>query len=146
MIVIDTIYSKKTNFIKFNNFPNKYVKLLKRTALIVLKCEKIKKYYLNFIIIDDNDMKKINFFYKKKKKKTDIISFLLIPKYFIGDIYISKEYTKKQAKKNKILWKYELSYLVIHGILHFCGYTDYDYNSMKKMFKRQDVLFNSIFN
>jgi probable rRNA maturation factor len=146
MIVIDNIYNRKINFIKFNNFPNKYIKLLKKTVLAVLKSEKIKKYYLNFIIINDNNMKKINFFYRGKKEKTDIISFLLIPKYFVGDIYISKQYTMKQAKNKKKSWEHELNYLIIHGILHFCGYTDYDYNNMKKMFEKQDILFNSIIN
>jgi probable rRNA maturation factor len=133
------------NFIDFINFPKEYVKTLKQAAELALKSEKKKKYQINFIMVSDEDIKKLNIKYRKVKRITDIISFLIIPEFFAGDIYISKKRTQKQAKKYGNSWQQELEYLVIHGVLHLCGYTDYDVENKSKMFAKQDKIFQCLF-
>jgi probable rRNA maturation factor len=130
--------------IYFINFPNNYVQCLKQVATVVLKLERIKLCKLNCIIITDSEMIQLNKSYMNANYITDVISFLLIPKLFIGEIYISKIYSQKQAKYYKNTWKEELAYLMIHGILHLCGYKDYNYIDKTNMFNKQDKLFKFI--
>jgi probable rRNA maturation factor len=63
----------------------------------------------------------------------------------MGDIYISRKRSQRQAGKYSNTWQRELAYLIIHGILHLCGYTDYDDLSKAKMFAKQDKIFKCLF-
>jgi probable rRNA maturation factor len=137
--------NKRDNFINFVNFPKQCLKILKMAADLTLKSEKKKKYQVNFVMISDKEIRKLNFKYRKVRHITDVISFLVSPELFIGDIYISKNRTQKQAKKNDNSWQEELAYLVIHGVLHLCGYTDYDIENKTKMFVKQDKIFKCLF-
>ena len=119
--------------------------LLEQTAVAVLISEKVKKYQINFIMVSDQEIKKLNIKYRKIKRITDVISFLVVPELFMGDIYISKNRTQKQARKYGNTWQQELAYLVIHGVLHLCGYTDYDVENKTKMFDKQDKIFRCLF-
>jgi probable rRNA maturation factor len=136
---------KNNNLINFVNFPKQYVPLLKRAAVAVLKSEKVKKYQINFIMVDDKEIRKLNAKYKKIRRITDVISFLIVPEFFMGDIYISKNRSRKQAEEYANTWQQELAYLAIHGLLHLCGYTDYDAVNKTKMFVKQDKIFKYLF-
>ena len=96
-------------------------------------------------MVNDEDIKKLNTKYRKVKRITDVISFLVSLEKFMGDIYISKNRTQKQAKKYNNAWQEELAYLAIHGVLHLCGYTDYDVEDKVKMFTKQDKIFKCLF-
>jgi probable rRNA maturation factor len=137
--------NKSSNFINFYNFPKQYIEVLKRAAILTLKSEKKKEYRINFIMVSDDDIKKLNTKYRKVKYITDIISFLVSLEKFMGDIYISKNRTQKQAKKYNNTWQEELAYLAIHGVLHLCGYADYDVENKVKMFTKQDKIFKCLF-
>lgn len=139
------IINKNNNFVNFVSFPKQYVALLEQTAVAVLISEKVKKYQINFIMVSDQEIKKLNIKYRKIKRITDVISFLVVPELFMGDIYISKNRTQKQARKYGNTWQQELAYLVIHGVLHLCGYTDYDVENKTKMFDKQDKIFRCLF-
>ncbi|MDR1522611.1 MAG: rRNA maturation RNase YbeY [Endomicrobium sp.] len=134
-----------SNFVNFINFPKEYVDMLKQAAILTLKSEKVRKYQINFIMISDKEIKSLNTKYRKTKRITDVISFLVIPEKLVGDIYISDNRTKKQAKRYNNTWQEELGYLAIHGILHLCGYIDYDLENKIKMFSKQDKIFKCLF-
>jgi probable rRNA maturation factor len=129
------------NFINFIAFPRYCLPLLEQAALFVLKSEKTKCYQINFIMVSDKEIKRLNTKYRGVRRITDVISFLIVPDFFIGDVYISKVRTQKQAKKYGNTWAQELAYIVIHGVLHLCGYTDYDDANKRKMFTKQDKIF-----
>ncbi|MDR2436894.1 MAG: rRNA maturation RNase YbeY [Endomicrobium sp.] len=137
--------STNKNFINFVGFPKEYVDILKRAAENTLESEKKSKYQINFILVSDEEIKKLNIKYRKVRRITDVISFLIIPESFAGDIYISKNRTRKQAKRYVNSWRQELAYLVIHGVLHLCGYSDYDVENKSKMFAKQDKIFQCLF-
>jgi probable rRNA maturation factor len=136
---------KNNNLINFVNFPKQHVPLLKRAAMAVLESEKVKKYQVNFVMVDDNEIRRLNTKYRKVRRITDVISFLIVPEFFMGDIYISKNRSRKQAEEYANTWQQELAYLAIHGLLHFCGYTDYDTGNKAKMFAKQDKIFKCLF-
>ncbi|MDR1926218.1 MAG: rRNA maturation RNase YbeY [Endomicrobium sp.] len=137
--------NQDNNFVNFIDFPKDCVPLLKQAALSALKSENTKRYQINFVMISDKEIKKLNIKYRKVGRITDIISFLIVPEFFIGDIYVSKTRTQKQAKKYGNTWNHELAYLVIHGVLHLCGYTDYDAANKTKMFAKQDKIYRCLF-
>ncbi|MDR3113033.1 MAG: rRNA maturation RNase YbeY [Endomicrobium sp.] len=132
------------NKINFINFQKSKSLFLKKAALAALKSEKIKKYEINFIMVGDAEIKKLNIKYRKVRRITDVISFLVSKEFFIGDIYISKGRSQKNAKDYGNSWDKELAYLVIHGVLHLCGYTDYDPENKAKMFAKQDKIFQCL--
>ncbi|MCL2334647.1 MAG: rRNA maturation RNase YbeY [Endomicrobia bacterium] len=131
--------------INFTNFPKPYLPALKKAALLALKAEKIKKCEINFIMVSDAEIKKLNVKYRKVRRITDVISFLVVPESMTGDIYISEGRSRRQAEKYANTWQQELAYLVIHGILHLCGYSDYDPKNKTEMFAVQDKIFKCLF-
>ena len=133
------------NKINFTGFPKNKNELLKKAALASLKSEKIKKYEINFIMVSDAEIKRLNVKYRKVRRVTDVISFLVSKDFFIGDVYISKGRSQKNAASFGNSWDEELAYLVIHGVLHLCGYTDYDAENKTKMFSKQDKIFKCLF-
>lgn len=129
----------------FTGFNKKIIPLMKKTAEFVLKFEKIERYSISFTQISDVGIKKMNRKYRKVNRITDVISFLVDENLFMGDIYISDNRPKKNAKKYGFSYEHELCYLVIHSILHLEGYTDYTPENKKKMFSKQDKIFQCIF-
>ena len=144
---------KKPEF-QFHGFPEKFKPLLKRAAEFALGKEYIDG-CVNFILISDSEIKKLNKKFRKVNRITDVISFSYKSGSRFhgkagreaagGDVYISEDRSKKQAKRVKHNWEKELAYLVIHGILHLLGHSDYTPWPKKKMFKAQDKVFKCLF-
>jgi probable rRNA maturation factor len=118
---------------------------MRRTALFTLKTENIKKYHISFTMISDIAIKRMNRKFRKVNRITDVISFLVSEEHFMGDIYISSNRPKINAKKYSMSFEKELCYLVIHGILHLEGFTDYDVRNKTLMFSKQDKIFKCLF-
>ena len=134
-----------TSQLFFTGFDKKIVFLLRKTALFTLKSEEIKKYHISFTMISDLEIKKMNRKFRKVNRITDVISFLVSKEHFMGDIYISSNRPKINAKKYAMSFEQELCYLVIHAILHLEGFTDYDIKNKKLMFAKQDKIFKCLF-
>ncbi|WP_298893635.1 rRNA maturation RNase YbeY [uncultured Psychroserpens sp.] len=80
---------------------------------------------INYIFCDDEYLHKLNVEYLNHDTLTDIISFdYSVGKELHGDIYISVERVADNAKDFNVDFFEELSRVVIHGILHYCGYQD----------------------
>ncbi len=80
---------------------------------------------INYIFCDDNYLLKLNQDYLDHDTLTDIISFdYSVGKELHGDIYISIERVLENAKDFKVQEKDEIDRVMIHGILHYCGYKD----------------------
>jgi rRNA maturation RNase YbeY len=64
--------------------------------------------------------------YLKHDYLTDIISFNLseAPAIIEGELYISIDRVRENAKTFKVSMNYELHRVIFHGVLHFCGYDD----------------------
>ena len=80
---------------------------------------------INYIFCDDDYLHKINVEFLDHDTLTDIISFdYSVGKQLHGDIYISVERVEDNANDFKVDFDVELSRVIIHGILHYCGYKD----------------------
>ncbi|MAB58708.1 MAG: rRNA maturation RNase YbeY [Aequorivita sp.] len=78
-----------------------------------------------YIFCDDEYLHKLNVSFLGHDTLTDIISFdYRAGKQINGEIYISVERVAENSKDFKTNFEDELHRVMIHGILHFCGYKD----------------------
>jgi rRNA maturation RNase YbeY len=92
---------------------------------------------IHVVLTDDTRIRVLNREYRKKDKATDVLSFpqfqpkeisgrsrrkLGVPSPYLGDLVISTETTLKQAKEFGVTKRDELARLIVHGVLHLCGY------------------------
>lgn len=125
---------------------DKELKELKDLLMNVAHDEGLENIIFNVIIIDNSRIREINREYRNIDRETDVISFALEDdKTFnlkdirvLGDIYISIEKTRSQAKEYGHSFKRELSFLAIHGFLHLLGYDHMEKDEEEKMFKKQE--------
>jgi rRNA maturation RNase YbeY len=114
----------------FNN-ADKSTSLRSRTELktfINKQClkEGIHIETLQYVFCSDTFLLDINNRYLNHNFYTDIISFDLSEQKgrLIGDVYISIDRVKENAKTEGHLYMHELLRVIFHGALHFCGYKD----------------------
>jgi len=94
---------------------------------------------ITYIFCDDKYLNKINLEFLNHDTLTDIISFdNRIGKQINGEIYISVERVRENAKIYKTNFKDELHRVMIHGILHFCGYNDKSDAETKSMRNKEE--------
>lgn len=104
----------------------------------------IKKHHkkpgtLNFIFCSDEFLYAMNIKYLNHKTLTDIITFDYSEKSIIsGDIFISIDRVRENAKLLKNSIKDELHRVMIHGVLHLCGYSDKKAADKEKMTKAEN--------
>jgi probable rRNA maturation factor len=89
---------------------------------------------LNFIICSDNYLNRINQEYLEHEELTDIITFDYCSGNTVtGDIFISYERIAENAGLFKVLPEHEFHRVVIHGVMHLCGYKDKKPSDKKMM-------------
>ncbi|APY10982.1 rRNA maturation RNase YbeY [Seonamhaeicola sp. S2-3] len=80
---------------------------------------------INYVFCDDDYLHKLNVEFLNHDTLTDIISFdYTIGKIIQGDIFISIERVADNAKEFNTAFSDELNRVIIHGVLHYCGYKD----------------------
>jgi probable rRNA maturation factor len=84
--------------------------------------DEARKGKINIKITNDETIKTMNKQFRGKNKPTDVLSFEMNEDGIIGDIVISKDTTRTNAKKYNVTYQQELKRLVIHGVLHLLGY------------------------
>lgn len=118
----------------------------------VFEHENVHNAICSIIFVDNEEIHQINKERRGVDRATDVISFALedSPDDFgefriLGDIFISIPKMQEQAKEYGHSEKRELSFLVVHGLLHLLGY---DHMKSKKdeeiMFSLQDEILESL--
>ena len=94
---------------------------------------------LQYIFCDDAYLHKLNVEFLEHDTLTDVISFDYVMGDLIsGDIFISVERVKENAKDLNIDFKEELDRVIIHGILHYNGFKDKTEDDAKVMRSKED--------
>lgn len=107
------------------------------TSTIINENSKLEE--ISYIFCDDDYLLNLNINYLNHDTLTDIISFdYSVGKLISGDIFISIERVKENATKFNISFKEELHRVIIHGILHYCGYKDKKDEDKKEMRSKED--------
>ncbi len=81
---------------------------------------------LNYILTNDSVLVQLNKEYLRHFTLTDIITFDLSENKgeLSGDIYISVDRARENAREFKVTLNNEINRLMIHGVLHLMGYKD----------------------
>ena len=80
---------------------------------------------INYIFCDDEYLHKINLEYLNHDTLTDIISFdYTMGNEVGGDIFVSVERVLDNSKDYNTSFVDELKRVLVHGVLHYCGYKD----------------------
>ncbi|MGE5943632.1 MAG: rRNA maturation RNase YbeY [Flavobacteriales bacterium] len=91
----------------------------------VIVSEGFKEDEINYIFCDDDYLFKLNVEFLDHDTLTDIISFdYSIGKIIQGDIFISIERVRDNANDFNASFTDELHRVMVHGVLHYCGYKD----------------------
>src|SRR4030095_11313743 len=77
----------------------------------------------------DRCMRELNRLWRHKQGTTDVLSFPIEQDEFekgedssLGDVVISVEQAARPAKDNGLTLEQEIAQLILHGLLHLCGY------------------------
>ena len=105
----------------------------------VISSEEYKQGEINYIFCDDDYLHKLNVEFLEHDSLTDIISFdYTVGKELHGDIFISVDRVKENASKFKVTFEEELNRVIVHGILHFCGFKDKSDDEKKLMREKEN--------
>ena len=79
--------------------------------------------------VSDRAMRELNRRWRGKRGTTDVLSFPLEQEAWeqgegqtLGDVIVSVERAARQAKENGLTLDEEIAQLILHGLLHLCGY------------------------
>jgi probable rRNA maturation factor len=100
---------------------------------------------LNFIFCSDEYLLRVNQDFLQHDYYTDVITFdnSETLKTILGDIFISIDRVKDNAKQNKATIHDELCRIMIHGTLHLLGYRDKTKKAKIEMTNREDFYLNA---
>ena len=127
------------NFFTETTFELKQKNNISAWILSVIKNESFVLGDVNYIFCDDKYLLEKNIKYLKHNTLTDIISFDYTEGDIIsGDIYISVERVEENAKELSIPFLDELHRVMVHGILHYCGYKDKLKSEINEMRSKED--------
>ncbi len=104
-----------------------------------ISSENFKIEEINYVFCDDEYLHKLNVEFLNHDTLTDIISFdYSIGKIIQGDIFISIERVVDNAKDFGVSFEEELHRVIIHGVLHYCGYKDKTEDDAKLMRSKEN--------
>jgi len=95
---------------------------------------------VEFLLTDDATLRTLNKQYRGKDKPTDVLSFSLEDPVHLGQLVISVDRAKVQAKEIGHSLEEELQFLFTHGLLHLLGYDHEKPEDEKKMLAKTHTL------
>ena len=114
----------------------------KKVVSIVLSEHGHPKANISVVLIDDDSLREMKKKYFGEDLYTDIISFNLEEDPFEGELYISYDRVKSNAIELNEKYDVELKRVIIHGLLHLCGYDDSTKEEKIKMTELEDNYLN----
>ncbi|MEP3837406.1 MAG: rRNA maturation RNase YbeY [Algibacter sp.] len=105
-----------------------------------ISAEDYKLEEINYVFCDDEYLHKLNVEFLNHDTLTDIISFdYSVGKIIQGDIFISVERVADNARDFGVSFDEELKRVIIHGVLHYCGYKDKTDDDAKVMRDKENL-------
>lgn len=106
----------------------------------VIEQDKKKEGEINIVFTDDEHLRDINKKFLSREYYTDIITFNYSEKPGVsGDIFISLERVKENARTFKETETRELLRVIVHGILHLIGYRDSTMEEKRRMREKENA-------
>ena len=116
---------------------------------------KDKNLYVNVVLTDSKNIQVINKEHRGIDSKTDVLSFPMYEKGeldniklekedILGDMVISIEKVKEQAKEYDHSFERELAYMVVHSFYHLLGYDHIIENEKKEMRQKEENILQKL--
>jgi len=138
-----------------------YEEVIKKVLKQCFKEEQLENSKMNITVTltTPENIREINNQYRGIDKETDVLSFPMFEKDeldekiykkqfeyedVLGDIVISIERVKEQAKEYEHSFERELSYMVVHGFYHLMGYDHIKEEDKKMMRPKEDKILNDL--
>ena len=142
----------------FENNTNEEInyKLIEKVISEALRYEGVNdNTEVSVTIVDNEEIRKINNKFRNIDRATDVLSFPLIDfdneslpddgsKIYLGDIIISIERAKEQAKEYGHSIDREIGFLTAHSMLHLLGYDHMVPEEEKEMFAKQEEILHNL--
>ncbi|MDR2383859.1 MAG: rRNA maturation RNase YbeY [Prevotellaceae bacterium] len=117
----------------------------KKQIKTLLKMENKEAGDLCFIFCTDDFLLSINKKYLEHDYYTDVITFdYTVDNTVSGDIFISIERIKENAREFGVPFDHELSRVMYHGSLHLCGYKDKSEDEKQTMREKEDFYLRTL--
>ena len=116
---------------------------LNKIVSTILDQEKMSDCVINLRLLNDKEMKKLNMQFRQKDKTTNVLSFpnddiSVKQTKNIGDIAISVEYVKAEAKKEGKTFDDHIIHMLAHGVYHILGY-DHENNENAMIMENKEI-------
>jgi len=116
---------------------------LNKVVSTILDQEKMSDCVINLRLLNDKEMKKLNMQFRQKDKTTNVLSFpnddiSVKQTKNIGDIAISVEYVKAEAKKEGKTFDDHIIHMLAHGVYHILGY-DHENNENAVIMENKEI-------
>ena len=114
-----------------------------------------KKLYVNIVLTTAENIRNINREHRGIDKETDVLSFPMFEaneieninpetEDVLGDVVISLEQIKKQAKEYGHTLERELAYMLVHSFYHLMGYDHMKEEDKKIMRAKEDIILEKL--
>jgi probable rRNA maturation factor len=128
---------------------------LKRSARAILSDVGETSAELGVLFVGDRRMRGLNHRYRGKDRVTDVLAFAMREAFrphatrpspkMLGDVVISVPTAWRQAKEAGRSLDEELTWLLVHGILHLCGYDhERSEKDARRMHRRERMILRSL--
>ncbi|MDQ3018985.1 MAG: rRNA maturation RNase YbeY [Bacteroidota bacterium] len=136
-MILNILYKK--NFLKKSRSKKIFKDSIKKIAAKITSEEEKDIETLSVIFCSDKFIKEYNKKYLGHDYETDIITFHDIDEKGLteGELLISVETVEENSKRFKTDFEKELLRVIIHGLMHLCGYNDRT-GSEKKIIKKKE--------
>lgn len=146
-----------------------FINKLSDVCDFALKEEEVDKdYQISLLFVDNDEIKEINEETRGINKATDVLSFPMLDyengkvykdmyigyefdetymdgnELVLGDMVLSLEKALEQSIEYNHSYEREVSYLVVHSILHLLGYDHMEEEEKKIMRKREEEILNKL--
>lgn len=119
---------------------------IKAWLLEIISRENAVAAHINIILTSDDHLLELNREFLTRDYFTDIITFDFSEgNRLSGDLFISLERVRENAKQLNVAEKEELLRVIAHGILHLLGYNDKTGREKNLMRKKEDYYLKKIF-
>ncbi len=116
---------------------------LKEFVQYIFKNEGKKLDSVNCIFCSDNALLDINQKYLEHDFYTDVITFDLSNEdKIVAEIYISIDRVRENARNLGVSFNSEIHRVILHGVLHLCGYNDKTRSDKSKIRLKEDFYLN----
>ena len=146
---------KTAFFSECNYAPCELKSVMRKAIRLALNYKNLKTtdpYEVSIIFVDETRIREINNDFRHIDRATDVISFAFadgvgaeFAPYLLGDIFICTDVVASHAEKYGTTFDEEMTFMVVHGILHLLGFDHHKKGEREKMRTAENVVMKQLF-